>query len=128
MFKKFVAILTTPIVIKGIQEILFSKKEPLPIIKILENISTDIDNEILKIADKKQAKPIGGEVFFYIDDSTKNVIIEWDFYFENKKETSEDLIKIHSKKFIKSSYILESDYLSLKDNKRTFPIIAPSKK
>lgn len=86
MFKKFVAILTTPIVIKGIQEILFSKKEPLPIIKILENISTDIDNEILKIADKKQAKPIGGEVFFILMIAQKMLSLNGIFILKIKKK------------------------------------------
>ena len=128
MLNKFIAIMTTPIILKGVQEIIFNKKEPLSITKILDNISPDIDEEILKLSEKKQAEPIGGELYAYIDNKTKNVIIEWNFYLKNKKENSEDLIKITSKKFIKKTYIIESDYLSLKENKKQFTIISPNKK
>ena len=123
MIKKVMAVMTT---LDAIQEIFFKEKEPVSIECILDNISPDIDKKIIDTVSKKELNPIGGEINIYIDDHTKDVIIEWDFYFEDRQGKSDQMTKISSKKMVRQEYITGDDYFSLKNEPLKFSIISPN--
>ncbi|OPH34889.1 hypothetical protein [Moraxella lacunata] len=125
MLKKVMAVMTTPIALGAIQEIFFKEKEPVSIEYILDNISPDIDKEIIDTVSKKELNPIGGEIIIYIDNHTKDVIIEWDFYFKDRQGKSDQMTKISSKKMVRQEYITRDDYFSLKNKPLNFPITSP---
>lgn len=126
MLKKIVTIMTTPIYLSAIQELVFKPKEPIKLSTLLENISPDIDNKILDVSKNQNLNPIGGEVLIYMKDDD-NVMVEWSFYFNSKENTTQELTKISSQKFIANEYIVNDDILSIKENKiLKFAIEPPS--
>lgn len=118
--------MTTPIYLSAIQELVFKPKEPIKLSTLLENISPDIDNKILDVSKNQNLNPIGGEVLIYMKDDD-NVMVEWSFYFNSKENTTQELTKISSQKFIANEYIVNDDILSIKENKiLKFAIEPPS--
>ena len=97
---KFLKILNTPVTQNIIQDIfteVLSATKPQETGEFIQKISPVIDKEILNIAQKEQLTPTGGELKLSIDDKTKDVLVNWDFYFMN---TNQEFIKKSSTRMV----------------------------
>ena len=97
---KFLKILNTPVTQNIIQDIfteVLSATKRQETGEFIQKISPVIDKEILNIAQKEQLTPTRGELKLSIHDKTKDVLVNWDFYFMN---TNQEFIKKSSTRMV----------------------------
>lgn len=118
LYKLFSIKITTDV----ISDIFFQNKR-MNLNDFLNNLSTIIDKEILRILEKEGLKPIGGQLKIRFIEDTQNISVFWDFYFQDRKN---EMIRKSSERLIKNNLFTEEAINFIKVNNVMYPITAPS--
>lgn len=122
--QKLKEILFSPISPSKISKVLSGEIEPVSLKYLLDNLSLNIDKEIIEVAKSRGIKPIGGELFVFVNNDEK-IEINWDFYFSNKNEDNQ-MIKISSQKIIEKEFLMAGDYNAIKKERQKYEINPPN--
>lgn len=122
--QKLKEILFSSISPSKISQVFSGNIEPVSLKYLLDNLSPNIDKEIIDTAKSKNVEPIGGELFVFVNEDNK-IEINWDFYFSNKNKDGK-MTKISSQKIIEKEFLMPEDYDSLKTEKKKYEINPPS--
>lgn len=87
--------------------------EPISVEQYLRQISPNIDEQITKHIHQSKLQPLGGEIKLSKDTTSDNILVAWDFYFNDQNNK---MHKIGSHKIIDKIFFTQESYERITQN------------